>query len=293
MNILKNQVKMYSFIDKYCALWYVKTYKEVMFVFPFYQDYYRQSNFFSIRVGGLLNFPLHLHAEMEAIYVTQGTMKIFINSDEYLLSAGDLALVPGNCIHGYENENQGSGFIMLIFSAGYIPSAMHMMKKKYFSFPVISKDILPLEIPYLFNRLLTCGEEDLLIKKGLLYQFIGEILRVNPLVEDVYVKQDDLITRSIKVVYEHYKENVSLESMAALLNTNPCYLSRLFNRSINCGITEYANRLRIEDAKNMLKQTNDTVLSIAMDCGFESIRTFNRVFKNFTGVTPKVYRDGK
>jgi len=257
-------------------------------MFPFYEEFNTKSDYFAVYSSENIDFPLHIHAEIEALYVAQGEITVFLNGEEYFLSAGDLAFVQGNSIHGYESREVK--FIMTIFSSGYIPSAMQIMKKKKFALPVIFKDTLPTDVPYILNKLLTCESSDIFLIKGLLYQFIGEIIKVNPLVEDEAGRQDDLITRSIKELSEHYKEKISLEDMAAHLYASPCYLSRLFKRTLKCGINEYANRLRIEDAKNMLKQTNETILSIAMNCGFESIRTFNRVFKGFEGVTPKEYR---
>ena len=56
-------------------------------------------------------------------------------------------------------------------------------------------------------------------------------------------------------------------------------------------INEFINELRINDAIEKLKNTDNKILDIALDTGFDSLSTFNRAFKHFTGTTPREYRE--
>ena len=255
---------------------------------PLYQDFYRGPDCFSAVEDADICFPIHIHSAIELAYVIEGELGVFLDGEKHLLAAGDMAIIQSNHMHGYESEH--ARYVMAIFSPSYVPSAMQIMKKKCFSSPVIRCESLPQELSEIIRRLPRCPG-DKLVRKGMLYQLMGEIMRVNPLVDDVFDWQDDLLSRSLKEISERYRENLTLEDIAVSVNVSPNYLSRMFKQAVKCAIGEYCNRLRIEDAKNMLREKNDTVLSIAMDCGFENIRTFNRVFKEITGMTPKNYRN--
>ena len=74
---------------------------------------------------------------------------------------------------------------------------------------------------------------------------------------------------------------------------SPFQLSRLCNQKIGMGFNAYLNFLRITTAKRLLLYTNQSVAQIAKDCGFETVRTFNRAFREITGgQTPSSYRSG-
>ncbi len=80
--------------------------------------------------------------------------------------------------------------------------------------------------------------------------------------------------------------------LARLLATNTTYLSRALNDGLGQNFNEYINRLRVEAVQAELKTANGDrdLLAVALDAGFNSKASFNRVFKRFTGVTPTAFR---
>lgn len=98
----------------------------------------------------------------------------------------------------------------------------------------------------------------------------------------------------IKAVCEFIRENCAQEirrdDLADAAGMNPDTFSRLFNLHTGKTLGDYINGIRIDEAKQRLAETYDTVTRISIDTGFDSIRTFNRVFKKITGVTPLEYR---
>jgi AraC-like DNA-binding protein len=69
------------------------------------------------------------------------------------------------------------------------------------------------------------------------------------------------------------------------------YLSQYFKQATGLSYTDYVIRYRVNEASYLLKNTSQTVLQTAYDCGFESLRSFNRNFKRVTALTPQEYRD--
>ena len=88
--------------------------------------------------------------------------------------------------------------------------------------------------------------------------------------------------------------DLSLSSLAKALRTNSQKVSLVINSKLGYNFNEYVNRYRINHAVELLKnpQTKDlTIASLAADCGFNSLSTFNTAFKKITGTTPSALRN--
>ncbi len=82
--------------------------------------------------------------------------------------------------------------------------------------------------------------------------------------------------------------DLTIKGLASSVGITPHQLSELINRNMGCNYVQYVNRCRIEDARRrLLEEDADTLLAIALDCGFNSSSAFYRTFKQHTGSTPK------
>ena len=91
----------------------------------------------------------------------------------------------------------------------------------------------------------------------------------------------------------YLNENLSLRDLSGRLAIDPNLLSYILNTHIKKSFYEFINLYRVEDVKNKLSQAkykNHTLLAIALECGFSSKTSFNRVFKQMTGMTPSQYQ---
>ena len=78
--------------------------------------------------------------------------------------------------------------------------------------------------------------------------------------------------------------------MAGDLGVSKYVLSRIFSRTFHRNFNQYLNEARLSYAATRLENTKDTILEVCLDSGFESQRTFNRVFKERYKITPREYR---
>ena len=92
------------------------------------------------------------------------------------------------------------------------------------------------------------------------------------------------------ILSREYREQLTLEGLSKRLGVSRFTLSRVFSEQIGCGFPEYVNRLRLNEAETMLANTGLPITEISYRCGFETPRTFNRVFRGQLGVTPREYR---
>jgi signal transduction histidine kinase/DNA-binding response OmpR family regulator len=101
---------------------------------------------------------------------------------------------------------------------------------------------------------------------------------------------EEKINLVLNFIHENYSASLSREGLALAVDLSADHLSRAFNRVTGKRIDEYINDLRIEEAKRRLRETADTVISIAFAVGFENVRTFNKVFAKNVGITPSQWR---
>ena len=90
---------------------------------------------------------------------------------------------------------------------------------------------------------------------------------------------------------EHYtEEELSLTRMAQDLGYSPFALSRVFSHTFHTNFNRYLNELRLNQALSLMQDADASVTDLAMNAGFTSMRTFNRVFQERFHMPPREYR---
>ena len=110
------------------------------------------------------------------------------------------------------------------------------------------------------------------------------------LVEKSCVGSDDLIYRTVSYVSGNFRKQFTLEEMAHDLGVSKYVLSRVFSKTFHRNFNQYLNEARLRYACIRLVNSGDTILDICLDSGFDSQRTFNRVFKEHYRMAPSEYR---
>ena len=84
--------------------------------------------------------------------------------------------------------------------------------------------------------------------------------------------------------------DLSLSALAATQNISPGYLSTLFKKEMGQTLTDYVNSRRVEQAAGMLRSGTLQVQTVAQYCGIPDVNYFSKLFKRYTGVSPKEFR---
>jgi AraC-like DNA-binding protein len=123
------------------------------------------------------------------------------------------------------------------------------------------------------------------------------IFSFNPASDIQVGKNEDQLYQRLMYLMKNKKPyldpDISIEKLSNMLRVNENELSGLLNRRLHQNFFEFINLYRIETFKEqVLNPSNEryTIISIAFECGFNSKATFNRVFKNFTNLTPVEYK---
>lgn len=108
--------------------------------------------------------------------------------------------------------------------------------------------------------------------------------------ENIPGRNHDVIKKAVSYISKNYSGALTLEEVAGHVHLNPAYFSSIFKQSTGSSFKEYLNMVRIEESKRLLANTDYTIIDIAVAAGFEDQSYFCRVFKKYTGLTPRQYR---
>lgn len=101
-----------------------------------------------------------------------------------------------------------------------------------------------------------------------------------------------LVAKLKAYIEGHLDEELSLVRLAEIVYLNPTYLSRLFKQQSGQGVSQYITELRLNRAKDLLRDSRLKIHEIALKVGFDSATSFGRFFKRELNRTPQEYRDG-
>ncbi len=220
----------------------------------------------------------HLHHEAEFILVNSGTVRVLQSKGDTVLHAGEALYVKPLEVHGFRTDDT-SQCTILIFPIDLV--------HEFASARVSPRPFRLAE--HLCQQLSTLNADaclDTFHARAVLYPLCCEILAHCPYALGEYV-DGTALSRVEQYISENITTPLSLRTVAAATGFNASYLSRMFHKSKGIGFLEYVNMLRCYRAVRLLSSAEELSISeIAYQIGFESIRTFNRVFLQIYGITP-------
>ena len=104
-------------------------------------------------------------------------------------------------------------------------------------------------------------------------------------------ERNNIVQFAIDFIKENYQDNINLQVIAEQVNYSPSYLSFLFKQETGKNFVDYLNHYRIEQAKKLLRDTNDKNYEVAYQVGYQDEKYFYQIFKKYTGLTASQYRE--
>lgn len=232
--------------------------------------------------GENLCFPAHLHNSFEFILVTEGSMEVMIDNKLYCLKKGESVLVFPNQVHSIQSTS--SRHFLVIFSTHLVKA---YSSKVAYKIPIDNRVKIPC---YLIENMDVLDDDSSTVeKKGIYYCLCAEFDKNATYIER---KNDDknLLYTIFKYVEDNNGKNCDLSTVAQNIGFSYSYISRYFKKIVGVSYNSYLNSYRISKACYILENSDCTVLSCAMECGYDSLRSFNRNFMEITGKTPGQFR---
>lgn len=242
-------------------------------------------------------YGLHFHKAFEFIMQLKGEMRATVNQKEYVLQPGECLLIPSYAMHTI-STSEGNDCIVVVFSEQYAEGAAkqfqnmepmdYRMRLSPESKSYLLSSLARETVPAWREGALGLKKPSLYSLKACLYMIFDEFTSQNSMQRKN--ADGELIEQLIKCVEQEYATDITLSTIAQRLGYSYDYLSRVFNKTFHIHFKTIVNQYRCERAINLLQTTQKSLTEIASDSGFQSIRSFNRVFREIIGVSPSDFR---
>lgn len=252
------------------------------------------------------DFEAHWHKAMEIIVPLENYYDVVINNESFHLIPGEVLIIAPGLVHEIKAPDSGTRLVYLMdinvftemkgFSAiSPMLSAPIRLNKQ--SYPLVYDEVrrhLDRIRDIYFNR-----EEFSQLK---IHSHMANILlrlaENHSNADDTFpntriYKQREYAQKFsaiLNYIEAHYTEDLILEDIAAISGFSKFHFSRLFKQYTDMTFCDYLNYRRLRAAEDLLAKSELSITELALQAGFPSISTFNRIFKQKHGITPSAYR---
>jgi len=257
-------------------------------------------------------FPPHWHEEIEVVYVLEGEVRVVLNSRLYVLKKSDILLIGGGDIHHFLTQQKNNKVAIIQFGLSIFENFPISSIDKRFTRLLAGNSTdgdVPVDVQVhreLEQHIVAFIDEYTKKQQG--YQLalkarvfdIGVILLRKVPMEN-YVLQEKVkrlnklerLENVFAYVEKNYEVNVTLSEISKVANFSVYHFVRFFKDTVGMTFGQYLNDFRIKKAKVCLLTSSEPITQVAFKTGFNSVTTFNRLFKELQGCSPSEFRKSK
>ena len=251
--------------------------------------------------------PSHWHNEMEIIYIKKGRGTVSLDMTSLYVEAGDIIIVIPGQLHSISQlDKYTMEYENIIFSTEMLISKMSDTLETEFFIPLLSGNIAIKHLittdDEIHNDLALClNKADNICKtfpkgyklalKACLYEFFYILFtNADEISETKSNKNIDRIKNILNYIEANFKNEISIEEIANVCGFSSSHFMKFFKKNMGDSFINYLNDYRLSMAARTLLSSDDNIIDIAADCGYDNLSYFNRIFKKKYGVTPSAYR---
>ena len=247
-------------------------------------------------------FDTHFHSAVEIIMPSQGVSVCRLNDREYQVRADEILIIPSNTQHSVIEGDDILRYLILfepapLFSLVDMQQA-YLIAQQPIYLQTSSESCR--EVSILLHELVDCYFQQKPMWNTRCYACLLQVYAllaeefaagaVSSQEEDRRLIDPQIMNMAVSYIGEHYMEEISLEQVASFTGYSRYYFSRAFKNYFGISYSDYLTVKRVNEAVNLLVNTDKPVGEVATEAGFGSIATFNRVFRNQKNCTPTRYR---
>jgi len=248
----------------------------------------------------------HFHSTYEIYYLLEGDLSYFIEKETYHLLKGGLVFINENRIHRttynpdvlHERilvelethfvEKMGQLFPSLSFASllsghGFVFQLSQDEQKRI-------EDLLMGIIREQQNKVIGYAESTKILLMELMMFLLQKSVEKEPPLPPISDTRYQKIYEITNYIMCNYQQINSLQDLCDHFYLNKYYLCHVFKQVTGLTVKEYINAIRIKNAKELLTKRKGTITNISQSVGYESVTHFDRVFKEYIGMSPLQYR---
>lgn len=261
--------------------------------------------FSEVKFGDIRQYEPRMSEDMTLIYLLEGEMTFAIEGakSEIMLRKNQVLIVDSYTVY-YNTSDRGTVMAgKYLFKPDTVSENDGSGDEKYRIIDLkksglnVSEGLLERLSDHLKDPIyIDSGPEyGFLVRSGF-YMILGVIFKENFIEDDISSDSQsgqravDKVNAVLEYIKEHFNEEITVEEAAGIINVNPNYFCRLFKKATGKTLIHYINRYRILQACREMMKSEASVTDIMYETGFSSYSYFNRIFKQYTGMSPTEYR---
>lgn len=229
---------------------------------------------------------LHVNPELEFIIVTNGCLLSVINGEEIRAKSGECCVIFPFCSHSFEKMSDDTEVCVMMFpehvSGEFTQKYMYWSEPRSFTLTKMCYD-------YIMSVAENISTDDELLLKSLFYA-LASAYKEKTTEFNAKIGKKDIFEKIMIYLYKNRDKNIRINKLSEMFDVSGRTLNKMFEENIGIKPIEILNDLKINKACVLISEKNLTISEIAYECGFSSIRTFNRIFLKKTGYTPTEYK---
>ena len=242
----------------------------------------------------------HHHVRIEMNYVKKGTCLIHLDKETVSFHEGEMMIVCSNVEHAFEAGSKGATLMQLEFlpeifagidsrmqmaSSGLGQASVDLFSEKNRLIKIVDNVRIMRAIQRILDEL---SSKKTYYRQLVLMYYAELLILVTRYMDENFLPlcNNYAMKRAISFIRSHYKDSISISTVAEEAGVGERCLRNLFARYLDMSPLEYLNQIRINKAVELLRNTELSVKEVCFDCGFRSPQYFSRIFKQQMKVTP-------
>ncbi len=256
----------------------------------------------------LQGFPVHSHEFLEIVYIARGSGTHHINEHQYEVTAGDVFFLNHSSKHTFRRISDDFLIINCVFLPGVLEDCLvqagnaeyllHSMLYQrssdgdedfLFSVNILGREQ---EFDYLFTDMnreyLNRDDGYELVLRSYLTIVVSKIFRLASTKQAT--ARRDAVRQAIDYMHAHFHKPLRLDEIAEQAMLSPAYFSAVFREETGVTVTDFLHDIRLQEACRMLNDDAGNIRDIIAAVGYSDAKSFYKIFRRRTGMTPGEYR---
>lgn len=236
----------------------------------------------------------HWHEHLELLYFTRGDCDFFCDGKKYSVHANDLIFVNSAKVHSYTVRDRVEYFCILIYPE-------FLADIKFNNMHITSHIPNDGYVKSCFDGI--AGEADKntvgtdMMLKSYTYSLLAHLCRayrVDSVITEKEHEAKQTRLRRLDTVMDYisrsYTEKITTKALSDMCYLSEAHFCRFFKKAVGKSAIDYIREYRIDKASVLLKNTDESICSVAANVGFDDLNYFSRCFKRQMGTSPLKYR---
>lgn len=234
----------------------------------------------------------HWHEPVEFLYCIEGTCSIQCDSKVLTMHQGETVAINPLSLH-HINTDSSVKYLCLIVKSSFFAENGIKADKLLFDdiFSDETANALMKDIYEIYQKspsVFSTAEKRLAVLSYVLY--ICKNYTSKNANSKINSKGYSAILNAVKYINDNFSKKLSLDELSEKANYSKYHFARMFKENTGVTVLEHINRIRCDNARTLLRDTEKSISEIGFECGFDSPSYFSKSFKEHYGVLPNTYR---